>query len=352
MERVYNTPMGMTGKELANILGVSESTISIVVNNKSGISDEKRSEIIAKMKELGCEELIKPLPQTEHEKAVAFVIYERHGHIFNDSPFIALISAASEELQRLSYSMSVVHINADNAAEKLCELKTQGTEGIILDAVEMQREDLDAFKKSAIPFVVFNNSFPIEDINTVCVHNYQGISKSIDHLTRLGHKRIGYIKSQSQVSSFDERYTVYINEMARLGLERLERDTLKVSYSQLDAFQQISDIIKQRKEAWLSGDGPTAFLCDNDIVCYAAIHAFTSCGFDVPRDMSFVGFDDRPFSATSVPAITTLRIPTSKFGAEAATLLVKALQEPEGGWATVQVGVELIVRQSTAKPRH
>ena len=80
--------MGMKSKDLAEITGVSTSTISLILNNKPGVSDNKRKEIIEKIKELNCEYLLKA--DVAFQDNIGFVVFKRRGKIIDESPLFCL----------------------------------------------------------------------------------------------------------------------------------------------------------------------------------------------------------------------------------------------------------------------
>nr|MCR5289135.1 substrate-binding domain-containing protein [Treponema sp.] len=264
-----------------------------------------------------------------------------------ESPFITLlVEAVSMQLRKYDYNLSVVHVDKKTVVQRLRELEDSDCAGIILDAVEMQSDDLAFFENLSIPYVIFNNSFVDKDVNTVCVYNKQGIYKSVTHLLELGHEHIGYIKSRSPVRSFDERFQEYRDLMARFRLPIHDEDVFILPYSQLGAYEELKTQLGKMQNL------PTAFLCDNDILCYAALHAFKECGYVVPRDVSLIGFDDRPFCVTADPQITTLHIPRDRFGAEAVNILHEKILNGSMTPVTVQIDVELRIRGSTGPNMH
>jgi DNA-binding LacI/PurR family transcriptional regulator len=338
--------MNVTGKDIAKLLGVSPSTISMVINNKPGISTEKRNEIIAKIKELKYDYLLKSETDQKVSTSIAFVIFRREGAILGESPFISLlVEPVSMQLQKYGYNMVLTYVEKDTAVTKMKELVESGCSGFILDAVEMQEDDIALFDHCTIPYVVFNNNFVNRDTDTVCIHNEQGVYKALSYLTGMGHTRFGYIRSRSPIRSFNERLEALRSYSKKFNLKFEESCIFTLPYSQVGAYDEMGKKLDKFKAE--NKSLPTAFFADNDIICYPAMRAFQEKGYSIPDDISVVGFDDRPLCITSVPQITTLRIPRYTFGASAVDLLVRRIRNPELKPVTVQTGVELIIRSST-----
>ena len=92
---------------------------------------------------------------------------------------------------------------------------------------------------------------------------------------------------------------------------------------------------------------PTAIVCSTDVTCMGAIAEARIMGIKVPEELSITGFDDIDFAAVSVPALTTVNVPSSKIGISSANNIVSLIEgRPFARRERVQI--ELIVRQSTA----
>ena len=94
-----------------------------------------------------------------------------------------------------------------------------------------------------------------------------------------------------------------------------------------------------------------AVVADNDSVAIGAIKAIREAGYSIPEDVSIVGFDDIPFSAVTMPALTTMRISRSQLGTLAVDLIRKRIKYPDWPGMHLLIGGKLIVRNSTAPAR-
>jgi LacI family transcriptional regulator len=96
---------------------------------------------------------------------------------------------------------------------------------------------------------------------------------------------------------------------------------------------------------------PTAIVAGNDLLAIGILHSLREHGLDCPRDVSVIGFNDMPFAEDIQPPLTTIHVPHRELGAEAARLLLDAIQSGKQEPLTVTLPVSLIVRGSTAKPK-
>ena len=145
--------MSITAKELAEKLGISASAVSIALNGKKGISDEKRDFILRAAKEYG---LKRPLRKSFSSTFINLVIFKKHGMVYGDTPFFAAVTEGiSAEVANSGYNLQISYFygNQDNA-EQLKSLSMSDCAGIILLATEMEPEDIQQFLTIGKPIVV------------------------------------------------------------------------------------------------------------------------------------------------------------------------------------------------------
>lgn len=336
--------MLLRGKDVAKILGVSESTISIVVNNRPGVSDARRKEIIRKMKEMGCAYLLRE--NTAEKDSIGFVVYKRKGNIIDESPFFSyFLEGISDRLRSLNCKLNLIYMNTGMSKPEQTEvLRDSKCSAFIIFAVEMIYEDMQVFKDSGYPFVMLDNSFVVNDVDTVSINNFSGIKKAVNYLVQMGHKRIGYIQSRVSINSFVDRFTAYKNALAMYGLSFDGSLVAPVGYSDAKARQDMCEYILSHKNRL-----PDAFLSDNDLVACGALKGIEDAGLKVPDDISLIGFDDRPIAGLISPALTTMMVPKDIFGNKCVDLLIDRMQTKRQYSLKVEVGTILIERESVKK---
>lgn len=141
----------------------------------------------------------------------------------------------------------------------------------------------------------------------------------VHYLYDLGYREIGYFKFTQPVNNCDERYEGYLAELERLGLPAPEPIWLKPTVD--GAFEDMKNLIKNG--AYVPHG---AVVADNDTVAIGAVKAIREAGYSIPEDMSIIGFDDIPFSAVTMPALTTMRISRSAMGMLAVDMIRQAHQ--------------------------
>jgi DNA-binding LacI/PurR family transcriptional regulator len=180
---------------------------------------------------------------------------------------------------------------------------------------------------------------------TVNVDNRHGVTAAMRHLTNLGHRRIAFV-GDPVLGDIQEREAAYRDFLAARGLKvprayvQHVRNTFTGGVAAFEALAGLSE-------------PPTAVAAATDVLAIGVLHAASDAGVAIPDDFSVVGFDDIPFAAMTVPALTTVRMPVEKMIQAAVAMAVdKRLRNAAGTTKGVRVfKPALVVRRSTAKLR-
>lgn len=336
--------MALRAKDIAEILGVSTATVSLVLNNKPGVGQQKRQEIIQKIKELNCEYMLKDVA-IGSKGNVGFVVYKRCGRIVDESPFFTyILEGINSRINYYGYNLNFIYLNKDMTTEaQKMQLMSSNCKGMIIFGVEMQHEDLQVFKDSGLPFSILDNSFQDSDVDSVAINNMLGTAKAIQYLFDMGHREIGYVRSKVRINSFEERYQVYKQQLKKLGLEYNKDFVMEVKYSESEARKDAREYL--RKSPGL----PTAFFVENDFLACSVMQEMQELGYRVPEDISVIGFDNRPISQMVQPKMTTINVPKDIFGPAAVDLLMTRMKNGREQSLKIEMGTDLIVRDSVKR---
>jgi len=332
--------MSLKAKDIARLAGVSPATVSIVLNNKPGVSDAKRTEIINLINSHGCEYLLK---NDASNGNLGFVVFQRVYTIINESPFYSFfIEGISAHAMERGYSLMHINLNYQMSTQEIARiLHKNRCKGLFVFGAEMQLEDIQKLQKVGIPFVILDNRFVETDCNAVCINNTEGIFAGVAHLASLGHKKIGFIQGLVQINSFQERLEAFRTSMAHFGLAVREKHIFHLSYPEGQGINDMKRAIQQVDSM------PTALLSANDLLAISAFRGLQESGYRIPDDISIVGFDGRPSCLYIDPQLTTVSVPTEAFAPYAIQLLMNSMQG-NSQHITIQIGVKLIARGSSS----
>lgn len=336
--------MAIRAKDIAKEIGVSEATVSLVINGKPGVSDKTRAKVTARIRELGFGYLLSDDGNNEHNaRRIGFVIYKEGGKLLGENSFFPLILDEIETTAReLGFSVTIVSINRSRIEEDMKYIKELNCSGCVIFATELHEKEVHYFEDLEIPLVILDNYFMDHNIATVKLNNEQGEHLAVKYLYEMGHKKIGYLGSGLEINSFEERQKSAMNALERFGLAGAESYFFKIGYPNEAAEEGMLRILKQYSKEEL----PTAFVSDNDLVAVGAIRAIKDFGYRVPEDFSVIGYDDRPICTMVNPQITTIEIPRDLFGAVAVRRLVRIILYNEEPGTVTSINGVLVKRDS------
>lgn len=328
-------------RDLAAYLGLSRSTVSLVLNNSpvaQGLTQETRDRVLKAATEL-------------HYKANYFarMLNNKRSHMVGIlSPDLGegYDAAILNGIERLLlerdylYFVSSHHWNRDLIRQRLEVFAERGAEGVILI-------NTPAVTAPNLPLVSIGSleyDFPLTHIT---LDNAHGIRLALEHLHALGHRRIAFLKGHTQSSDAESRWASCVEAARGLRLRIHKEDVVQL--------KRIDDGLDPIREGYVAGKRLlnasqkfTALLAFNDMSAIGAINAFRDAGKRIPEEISVVGFDDIQAATIVLPALTTVRQPLIRMGILAASELLASIEDASLQPRHISILPELMIRQSTA----
>lgn len=325
--------------DVAAKVGVSEATVSRVLNGKPGVSDSTRQAILTALDVLGYERPTKL--RGEKARLVGLVMPELQNPIF--PAFAEVISGALAQ-QGYTPVLCIQTVGGISEADYVDLLLSQQVSGIIFTGGAYAQADADhkhynQLRKLRMPTVVVNA--PIDDIGfvTISTDDQSSMEQAYGHLVQLGHRHIGLLLGPADHVPSRRKLAAAQLAAGRHGLELGERQIVHSLYS-LEAAQTAA--------TRLIAEGVTGIICASDPMALGAIRAIRRAGKRVPQDISVVGFDDSAMMACTDPPLTTVRQPIEAMGRMIVDLLVRQMSREVPSRDEVLFTPELVVRSSTA----
>ena len=329
--------MAVTRKQVAEYAGVSEATISYVVNDgPRPVAPATRQRVLEAIRELGY-----------HPSDVARSLRRQRtstiGLILPDTanPFYGEIARIIENFGYAEgYTVILCNSNLDGERERdyIDMLRAKRVEGLVI--IPTSAEAVAPLKGSSIFTVVLE--YPIEGAHCLVADDYQGGYVATEHLIRLGHQRIGILTRTGDTSSSALRVQGYRAALESAGMPVDE--TLIV---------ETGAAIPQGEAAALRlldlPNPPTAIFSHSDMIALGVYSAARRRELRIPDDLSVVGYDDIDEAAYFNPPLTTVMYPKQAMGEGAARLLIRLMQSDSLPVpATTLLPIELVERASTA----
>lgn len=332
--------MSISAKELAAKLNMSAATISMVFNNKPGISQSTRTMVLEAAKQYGYESS-KKSDDNLPNPIIHFVIYKKHGNIVTDTPFFSQITEGINlQCQKYNCRQQITYVYENTSIQaRINEIYKLECSGILLLGTEMNPEDYKHFSKLDVPIVVIDNYFEDMCYDSVLINNLQGAYLAVKNLIQNGHKKIGYLHSNTDIGNFSERKDGYCKALS--GAQLLNSSYIcQVSPTSEDGYEDMKQYLSNSPEL------ASAYFADNDIIATAALRAFKEFGIRVPDDVSIIGFDDMPICTLTDPPLTTMQVPKLQLGILAVDRLMSKIDKTANGNVKIELSTKLINRKS------
>jgi len=325
--------------DVAKLAGVSVMTVSRVLNESAGVSEENRNKVFDAVRQLRYQpnELARSLRDRRSRQIGIIVPYL-------SDPFFAIcahaISTAAKE-QGYSVVLSTSNDDPQSEFDEACRMLRRHVEGLIVIPSHRcgTRSLLLNPEFESFPIVTLDRPIEGSGFETLVVENEQGAREGTEHLIGLGHRAIAYIGLTDGLYTMTTRHRGYLNAMREAGLQP---ESTIISRSVDDALAALRRLLS-------SHHPPTALFCGNNLTTRHVLQALKAMEMRTPDSIALVGFDDFETAELVHSGITVVRQPTELLGRTAAEMLfsrVKQTPEPTGGRVTV-LPVELIVRGSS-----
>lgn len=293
----------ITINDIAAKLGVSKSTVSKGLNNATDISEEMRKKILETAVEMGYTN--KRL--LNREKKLCIIIENMDYHTPNQFGY-DIILGFRQMAEPEGWTVEVVPVDKEfqRGIPYGVFMIQNGYLGAFVLGFSLIDPWMTEFRTSKIPAVLYDNCIGSNPrIASVGCDSQEGFDQAVKHLMDLGHRKIGLISGPLESYILKARYNAYINALSKYSLE-INKDYIGLGYF-------VADSVREHVQR-LYNLGVTAIICSHDIRAVSAITECMNRGIRVPEDLSIVGFDDLPLTASTEPPLTTVRQDRSALG--------------------------------------
>lgn len=328
-----------TMRDVAKKVGVSAQTVSAVINDKPGITDETRARVLAAIAELGYRPYsVARSLRTRRTRTIALVVSD----IANPS-FATMASAAEDYAHGFGYSLSVYNTHDDIERETSYVLTAtqRWIDGVLFVSAEDRMTSLDALESAGIPAVAIDRIPQQYTGPSVTLENIKAGRMAAEYLLDLGHTCIAHISGPLKLRVARERMAGYQAVLTERGLSQAACTSQEGNWGCESGYAAMANILR-------SGTRPTAVFAANDRMAIGAMHAVSQAGLRVPDDISFIGVDDIEVAAYQIPALTTIRQSFAELATLAVQLLLQIIEHGMPEHTQIVIEPELIKRDSTA----
>jgi LacI family transcriptional regulator len=334
----------MNIKAVAKLAGVSTATVSRTINGTAKVSPATEGRVREAI------EALHFYPDT-NARALGSGRSGLFGLIISDitNPFFPeLIKAFDDIAVAHQQELLIANTNYDPERMKLCvaRMLQRKVDGVAVMTSEMDEALVDGFSRRQIPLVFLDAATLRPGVSSIVIDYAGGVTEAMEHLTGLGHRRIGFLSGPHGLGAAQTRLRAFLAMQQRLELEQdprlIEEGDHRVEGGH-DAMLRMLD------SCGISGGRPTAVLASNDMTAIGAMGAVRERGLAVPGDISVMGFDNIQLSAYTSPSLSTVNAPRGEV-ARAAFLALLDARRADGTLAPgerIEIGTVLVAREST-----
>lgn len=330
----------VTTHDVARRAGVSQATVSLVLsgNPRARVSAATRERVMAAAGDLGYRPNILARGLVRRRSYTLGVVVPDLSNPF----FLDVVTGVQRVAAEAGYAVLPGDVREVPPERHLDALRQRQVDGLILDGFGALAMADDALSDLKVVLV----DEPSERWPGVASDALEAGRLAAEHLLSLGHRRIAFAGPASDVHGFRMRERGFAAALRAAGVPLPSPLLRRVPPTTAGGWQAMRSLL-----ALDPSERPTAVFCANDLVAAGALKACLKAGVDVPGAMSLVGCDDVELARVVTPELTTVRVPARELGARAARLLVRWLDEENGGTIkppTKPLPVKLVVRETTA----
>lgn len=332
-------PIGI--RDVARLAEVSTATVSRALNRPDSVSEKLRDRIAEAIRQLGY------IPDAS-ARALSSRRTRTIGAIVptvDNAMFARGLQALQSFLAQRGYLLLLAtnEYDLDVELEQARNLVSRGIDGLILRGDARHPDLRRLLQRQDIPFVnvgVYDPTKPYPSVGT----DNEGAGRCITrHLTDLGHRKVALVSAVHRNNDRAQART-----RGALSVLR-EHDAVPPEHWQMQVPYNLDDARQAARVLFAGDEHPTAVICGNDVIAYGVMLEAIRMGLDVPRQVSFVGFDDLDWSRHLRPSLTTIHMPTDEIWVTAGQWLVSSLE----GQPVIphrEIDFSLVVRESSAPP--
>lgn len=327
----------VTLEQVAELAGVSPSTVSRILNGTAAVSQAKKDAVQAAIQELG----FRPNPVARGLAGGRTLSVGVVTQIISSPFYGEALLGIERELERAGYVPLFVSGNwhEDDEKKAIETLLSRRVDGVIVLAGRISDSELTKVSDS-LPVIVVGRQLSGPQLFSFSFDNRAGARLATQHLIEQGHRRIAFIAGDLMHDDAVERQNGYFDALAAAGIPVDQNLIVQSDYTEAGGMLSVTRLLERDAHF-------TALFASNDQMAIGACLGLHRRNLRVPDDVSLVGFDDLIMARYSMPPLTTVRQSVYEIGVEAATAMLEMLR---GGKPKAQLPEpELVVRESTRR---
>ncbi len=332
----------VTMKDIAELSGVSISTVSRVLNKTGKISPETTRKVLSSAAELMFKKGAVSQNFTEKTSRIALIV-PGIGEFYHDDPESSFdIRSIRNSLEGLGHSVFMAFFNSEadfEGVELVKSLKKQMVDGVILSDPPVDSPITKTIQAAGLPVIQVNGISDSCCIKQIDYNNIEGMGKLVQAVLNAGHRDIALLTGPTTRTVTHNRLAGFKTAVADSGLE-INTTILAGDFSLDSGYRNTLQLLS-------SGPKVTAIIAFSDYIALGALRAIREKGLSVPKDIAVTGFDDIEMALYADPPLTTVRRYSDGFAPFVVETLIRLIEtNSDIDKLTVLFKTSLVVRKS------
>jgi len=323
-----------TSQDVAEVAGVSQSTVSRVFAGNTNVSEKKRKKILAAAEKLG----YKP---NAHARSLITRKTMMIGIVMRNirNPFYsAVLEIFHNRLSALGYHL--IFINSENEEiqeSEVTQLLEYNIEGVIITDALLSSSASEKFKRHGIVVVLFNRYTEQLESSAVFCDNYLAAKQIATYLVELGHQSFAFVSGPSDTSTTIDRLKGFKEVLKERGITNFMIEPGNYTFE--SGFKAAQELMTRNKNI-------DCIFCGNDIIALGVMDAIRTIGLRIPEDVSVVGFDNIRMAEWPSYSLTTWEQPLEEMVDTTVELLMNEMGDTKAEPQIVMMKGHLVVRNT------
>lgn len=335
-----------TVREIAEFAGVSKSTVSLVLNNKTGVSDEMRQTVLNAVSELqtiragtDLSENIMVDAVLEHKSQTVSIMVLHPPVLRSSYVFIEILRGIQSAAELYKVQSRLVVNDPDAPAQHVSQLYLTDEylrpNGVLVFGAQQREPLIEQVIEREIPCVVLGREAKKYHVSGIERNEKKYAYELTQHLLSLGHRSIAFVGGEKQYDYTNNRIRGYQLAMEDAGIHSDEQMIC------------IGDGATATAKALDANPDTSAIVYVNDSYAYEGFSTFNERGLSIPRDISVASFDNTEFARNYPTPLTSVAYDHFKEGQWAVKMLLDQIRFPFIEKSHLVFKGELIIREST-----
>ncbi len=335
--------------EIAQLAGVSKSTVSLVLNNRPHVTEAMRKRVLDAL------ETLQTHTSIPHRVKGPFRILLLHpAHMGSIQVFRELLQGIHRGIEdaggRLTLAVHQPPLHPNHTTNVLLLEPSLRPHGVLLMGALRDDPILEVLKKESLPTVLVARETAFDGFSAIGMDNFRGAKEAVEYLLRLGHRRIAFVGGNEQYEYTRNRLEGYRNALAQAGFPSEKWVYLGKGDDAAQALLRHSNSRAGSKLSAGSSLPVTAIFFVNDEHASQALPVLQKEGIRIPQDVSIIAFDDTDLMVHWDPPISSVSVPRLEIGELAVKALVEQITRPSIESIRIVLRTQLHIRDTSIGP--